>query len=103
LKTSPAIFLAHCRAQGLPEPTPEHRFHPERRWRFDYAWLDAKIALEVEGGIWTGGRHTSPKGFEADIEKYNAAACLGWRVLRTTPKNLLTLRTAQAVKAARCA
>lgn len=73
---------------GLPAPAPEHRFHPTRLWRFDYAWPAEKIALEVEGGIWTGGRHVSPEGFMADIEKYNAAAVLGWRIIRLTPNSI---------------
>ena len=75
---------------GLPLPVAEHRFHPTRLWRFDYAWPAQKIALEVEGGIWTGGRHISPAGFIADLEKYNAAAVLGWRIIRLTPKSILT-------------
>lgn len=87
---------------GLPAPVAEHRFEPERRWRFDYAWPEAKIALEVEGGIYTGGRHTSSAGFVKDMAKYNRAAVLGWRVLRIEPKHLLTLATAQMVKEARC-
>lgn len=33
-----------------PEFVREHRFHPTRRWRFDFAWPDEKVALEVEGG-----------------------------------------------------
>lgn len=89
--------------QGLPAPLTEHRFHPDRKWRFDYAWPDAKVALEVEGGVWTGGRHTSSSGFLKDIEKYNAAARLGWRVLRCTPKTLMSLDTVNAIKEARCA
>jgi hypothetical protein len=76
---------------GLPMPVAEHRFHPTRLWRFDYAWPAQKIALEVEGGIWTGGRHIKPAGFIADLEKYNAAAVLGWRILRLTPKSIATL------------
>lgn len=62
----------------------EHRFHPTRRWRFDYAWPQIKLALEVEGGTWTGGRHVSGAGYSRDCEKYNEAAILGWRVLRVT-------------------
>ncbi len=63
----------------------EHKFHPKRRWRFDFAlalphpW---KIAIEVEGGIWSGGRHTRAIGYSKDCEKYNAATVLGWSVLR---------------------
>lgn len=76
------------RATGLPAPEPEYRFAPPRRWRFDYAWPDAKVALEVEGGVWIRGRHTRGSGFLKDMEKYNAAAVRGWRVLRCTPTQL---------------
>lgn len=62
----------------------EFRFHPERRWRFDYAWPDKMIAFEQEGGVWTGGRHTRGKGYENDCIKYSEAAILGWTVIRAT-------------------
>lgn len=81
-------FLATCRAQKLPEPTAEHRFHPERRWRFDYAFVERKIAVEVEGGIYTRGRHVRPKGFIGDMSKYNEAQSLGWKVLRFSPQQI---------------
>lgn len=71
----------------------EFRFHPVRKWRFDYAVPEHKVALEVEGGVWTGGRHTSSKGFLKDIEKYNTATVMGWKVVRTTPKALYALTT----------
>lgn len=73
------------RIAGLPEPEVEFLFAKPRRWRFDFAWPDKKAALEVEGGSWVGGRHTSGAGFEADAEKYNEAALRGWRVYRVTP------------------
>ena len=63
---------------------PELRFHPTRRWRFDLAIPDLKIAIEVEGGVWTQGRHTRGSGYIGDLEKYNEAAILGWLVLRFT-------------------
>ncbi|HTJ77686.1 MAG TPA: hypothetical protein VL357_01700 [Rariglobus sp.] len=103
LKTSPENFLKFCATMGLPAPVAEHQFEPARRWRFDWAWLDSKIALEIEGGVWTGGRHTSSAGFAKDMSKYNRASVLGWRVLRVQPKELLTLATVQMVKEARCA
>lgn len=79
-------LLTIIRALKLPLPIPEHRFDTSRRWRFDWCWLDRKLALEVEGGVWRGGRHTNPIGFIKDIEKYNAATLAGWRVLRCTPQ-----------------
>lgn len=66
----------------------EHRFHPKRRWRFDFAWPSRMVALEVEGGTYAGGRHTRGAGYAADIEKYNEAALCGWRVLRADAKQV---------------
>ena len=62
----------------------EYRFHDVRRWRFDFALTDWWIAIEVEGGIFTRGRHTRGSGFTSDLLKYNAAVALGWSVLRYT-------------------
>jgi len=90
---SPDVFSGWIEVQGLLAPVPEYRFDPDRRWRFDYAWPAFMIALEVEGGIWTGGRHTRGTGFLKDIEKYNRAALLGWRVFRCTPDTLCTQET----------
>ncbi|MCQ2058689.1 MAG: endonuclease domain-containing protein [Bacteroidaceae bacterium] len=87
------MFTCLCRSDLRVLCIKEYRFHSVRKWRFDYALPDYKIALEVEGGVWTGGRHTSPKGFLGDMEKYNTATILGWRVLRTTPDELCTRGT----------
>jgi very-short-patch-repair endonuclease len=58
----------------------ELKFYRQRRWRFDFAWPDAQVAVEIDGGRWApgGGRHAS----DSDREKLSAAAALGWRVLR---------------------
>jgi very-short-patch-repair endonuclease len=76
-------FLLHCRALGL-HPMREYRFHDVRRWRFDFAFPDHKFAVEIEGGHWSGGRHTRGAGFEFDAEKYESAMLLGWTVYRCT-------------------
>lgn len=75
----------------------EYRFHPKRRWRFDYAIPEHKIAIEVEGGVWTNGRHTRGKGYINDMEKYNEAVIGGWRLIRVTPDQLITTYTLKAV------
>ena len=82
------LLEQHIRLTSLPAPEREYRFHPSRRWRFDFAWPTKKIALEVEGGIYAGGRHTRGSGFQKDAEKYNAAALAGWRVLRVTARDV---------------
>lgn len=66
------------------ELTPEYKFHPIRKWRFDYAITHKKIAIEIEGGEYIQGRHMRPAGYAADCEKYNTATIMGWRVLRYT-------------------
>lgn len=81
-------FSLQLQALGCPGAHREHQFHPERRWRFDFAWPTYKIAVELEGGTWTGGRHVRGAGFAADCAKYNAAALLGWRVLRYTAASI---------------
>lgn len=82
-------LLDQIRLHGLPEPSRhalvpagELVFAPPRRWRFDLAWPDRLLAVEVDGGVWTQGRHTRGAGFVADCEKLNRAVVLGWRVLR---------------------
>ncbi len=64
----------------------EWQFDGKRKWRFDFAYPDPDVllAIEVEGGTWTGGRHTTGVGFERDAEKYAHAAIKGWRVIRAT-------------------
>ncbi len=69
-------------------PTEEYRFHPKRRWRFDLAIPECKIAIEIEGGSWVQGRHTRAKGYQGDMEKYNQAQLLGWKVFRYSPDQL---------------
>ncbi|MEV4848021.1 DUF559 domain-containing protein [Acinetobacter lwoffii] len=60
----------------------EFKFHPERKWKADFHLVGKKILVEVEGGIWSGGRHTRGKGYLGDMEKYNAATMMGYQVIR---------------------
>lgn len=85
------------RPEGFPMPVLEYRFESKRRWRFDRAWPDESVAVEIEGGLYRHnksvaggptGRHTSVTGFVNDCSKYNAAALAGWLVLRFTEKHL---------------
>jgi very-short-patch-repair endonuclease len=77
-------FAYQLKACRLPTPVREHRFHPERHWRFDFAWVEHLVAVEIDGGTLGRGRHVRPDGFECDAEKLNAAQALGWRVFRYT-------------------
>lgn len=86
--------LAQQLAGQLRLPQREFAFHPTRRWRFDFAWPHAKVAVEVEGGVYPSRQpdgslqagHARPAMFTKDVEKYNEAAILGWMLIRVTPK-----------------
>lgn len=73
---------------GFPDPITELVFHPKRRWRLDFAWPTRMIAVEIHGGIHSGGRHTRGKGFVEDRAKMNEAALLGWTVIEATPEHI---------------
>jgi len=73
---------------GLPDPVIELLFHPQRKWRLDFAWPTHMIAVEIHGGIHSGGRHTRGRGFVEDRAKMNEAALLGWTVIEATPEHI---------------
>lgn len=81
-------FLLRTAAPDIPEPTPEHHFHPVRMWRLDMAWPEYMVGVELDGGTYSQGRHTRGKGYEGDCWKLNTAAILGWTVLRFTSSML---------------
>ena len=93
-------FLQLCRSHGLPDPVAEYRFHAKRRWRIDYYFEtnETRLALEVEGGVYTYGRHNRASGFVADMEKYNALAQAGIFLIRVMPKDLLKKSTCDLIK-----
>jgi len=93
-------LATHIHFAGLPEPEREFRFHPVRRWRFDFAWPDRKLAAEVDGGTWVGGRHSRGAGAKNDCDKQNAATALGWRVLRFTTDHIKTGEALEQIEAA---
>ena len=69
----------------------EFTFCPGRKWRFDFAWPDLKIAVEIEGMTYTGvGYHQNPEDYAKDCEKYGNATLLGWKVFRFTRKQIGT-------------
>lgn len=88
------LFAAQIEQAGLPEPVREHRFHPTRKFQFDFSWPELMVAVEIEGGTWLRTRtglsagHAHPKRFEEDCEKYAEALILGWRLLRVTGKQV---------------
>ena len=85
------------------ESTPlveEHVFYPGRRWRADFAHIESKVLIEIEGGIWNQGRHTRGKGYMDDCEKYNSAALAGWLVVRLAGKDMISREWIDRISAA---
>lgn len=106
-----AMLAQQIRVLKLPEPETEYRFAKHhvgagkdfrkrlfaaglKDWRFDFAWPDYKLAVEVEGGSFVNGRHTRGVGFREDCHKYHHAMLLGWTVYRCEET---LIRTGKAV------
>lgn len=97
---SPGEALLEIHLSEIPGTTwtPEYRFHPERKWRFDFAEEGLKIGLEVDGGLYSGGRHIRPKGYQGDMDKLNEATRLGWRVLRFSTQDVTSGKAKETVE-----
>lgn len=77
----------------------EFTYHPTRKWRFDFALVNTKIAVEVEGGAFNGG-HRRGAEFNKDCERSNAAQLLGWTVLRFSPYMVETGEAIETIETA---
>ncbi len=95
-------FFAKLKLAGLPIPKHEYLFAKEigrkELFRADYAWPNHKVALEVDGGVWTQGRHTRGSGYVKDIEKRNLYALAGYRLIVCVPTTLCSKETIQLIK-----
>jgi hypothetical protein len=110
MKYNPKIVVAFFEQSGIPTPELEWRFCESRKWRFDFAWKDVdykgraitgcSVALEVQGGIWTSGRHTRGAALLKEWEKINEAAILGWRIIYCQPEDLMKKQTVDTIKRA---
>lgn len=92
------LFLNYLQQQfPQAEVVKELQFHPDRKWRFDYAFPSRKVAIEIDGAIWTLGRHNRPRGYLNDMEKLNTAASMGWLVLRFSTDERFYLSTRRLI------
>ena len=82
------LTLWKAMAKDLPEPIREYRFAPPRRWRFDFAFPQQLLGIEIHGGQWSGGRHNRGAGLQSDCEKQRAAIKAGWRILPYTTSDM---------------
>jgi very-short-patch-repair endonuclease len=94
-------FALYWRGLGGPELEREFRFHPERKWRADFAHIESRTLIEIEGGIYIQGRHNRAAGFIADAEKYLEAFLAGWSVVRLTSAQISTPTVERLIAAIR--
>lgn len=89
-------LFAEFKTFQLPIPERQYIFHPKRKWHFDFAWPDHRIAVEINGGIYTGGRHSRGATMELDYEKLNEATKMGWSVFQFGPRSIKRKKNSQA-------
>ncbi|MDR0658840.1 MAG: endonuclease domain-containing protein [Mediterranea sp.] len=92
------VFTTICKTDIGVDCVKEYKFHPVRKWRFDYCIKSLKIAIEVDGGVWINGRHNRASGYLKDLEKFNAAASMGWVVLKFTPDDMYKTKTLNVIR-----
>ena len=93
-----AALALQLRLMKLPHALREHVFDSRRKWRFDFAWPDYSLAVEIEGITYDGGRHQRKDGFEKDLEKYEAAMLQGWTVYRCSTAMVKSGRAVQTIQ-----
>ena len=97
-RTAAQILLAqHLKELKLGPIVEELRFHAQRKWRFDLAIPDVRIAFEANGGKWSGG-HRRGKAIEEENLKLNTATMMGWRVFQFTNEQILDGRAKEFIK-----
>ncbi|KAF1025005.1 MAG: hypothetical protein GAK29_02174 [Acinetobacter bereziniae] len=92
-----AALIQHFKAYGIGYEQ-EYQFNENRKWRADFHITGTKILIEVEGGIWSNGRHTRGKGYIADMEKYNSAIELGYSVFRYSTEQVKSGKAIEEIR-----
>ncbi len=92
-----SVLTQHLRAYRI-KFIQEYQFNPDRKWKADFHLIGTKILIEVEGGIWSNGRHTRGKGYLGDMEKYNSAQELGYSVYRYSTEQVKSGKAIEEIK-----
>ena len=92
------LFAFQVKAAGLPEPEREAAVIPGRKFRFDFCFREARLLIEINGGTFTKGGHSSGLGLRRDYEKLRLAQDHGWKVY---PFDAQAVRSGEAVEQVR--
>ena len=95
-----AELALQIKALGLPEPIREYQAIKGRKFRFDFAWLEHRLLVEVNGGTYTKGAHSTGQGIARDYEKANLATLDGWRVLMFDVKSVKSGEAVEVIRQA---
>lgn len=57
-------------------------------YRFDFAWPDQRLAVEVQGLTRGRGAHQDFAGYRRDVDKHNQATLDGWALLAFTEREI---------------
>ncbi len=68
----------------------------QRSWEFDFACPNVRILIEVDGGTYFKGGHTSGAALENQYNKQDVAAAMKWTVMRFT-RNMIESGVAVAL------
>ena len=58
----------------------EQQLISKRRFRFDFYQPDSLVAIEIQGGTWRKGAHSTGAGIQRDCEKANLVQFAGYDI-----------------------
>ncbi len=84
------LFAFQLKSIGLAGFVRQHKFAATRKWTLDFAFVDARVAIEIQGfgPGGHGGAHQRPKRLNAQYEKHSALAIYGWRLLEGSTRQV---------------
>ena len=84
------IFAFQLNSAGLTGYIREYQAIPGRKFRFDFAFIqpEHRLLIEINGGTYSKGGHSTGTGINRDYEKNNLAVLNGWRVLSFDTKQV---------------
>ena len=82
------LFAQQLDSAGLTGYVREYQAIPGRKFRFDFAWKQERLLVEINGGTYNGGSHGRGVGINRDYEKHNLAVINNWRVLSFDTKQV---------------
>ena len=71
-------------AAGLPMPRVEVHVGPDGEYRLDFAWVEIRFAVEVDGYMW----HFTPEHMQHDTARRNTLQDQGWSIRVYTWRDL---------------